>query len=171
MVVIAVPLMMLLFARIERYYGEVGEELGLGRIPGPPAPPPGSLVIVPLGEVSKLAQRAVSAAVALGGEVVVVAVQSDPGRARALQEAWDRWNPGVRLDVIDSPHRSLVQPIVAYVERAAGDGRQVFVLIPEVEPRRRRYEILQNQRGLLLAAVLRARTDVVVCMLPYRLSV
>ncbi|MFJ2017708.1 APC family permease [Streptomyces nodosus] len=170
-VVIAVPLMMLLFARIERYYGEVGEELGLGRIPGPPAPPPGSLVIVPLGEVSKLAQRAVSAAVALGGEVVVVAVQSDPDKARALQEAWDRWNPGVRLDVIDSPHRSLVQPIVAYVERAAGDRRQVFVLIPEVEPRRRRYEILQNQRGLLLAAVLRARTDVVVCMLPYRLSV
>ncbi|MEU1600585.1 APC family permease [Streptomyces sp. NPDC005708] len=170
-VVIAVPLMMLLFNRIERYYTAVGEELGLGRIPDPPDRRTESLVIVPLGEVSKLARHAIAAALALGDEVVAVAVHADPDKTRALQEAWDRWNPGVRLDVIDSPHRSLVQPIVDYVQRVAQDGRQIAVLIPEVEPRHRRYEILQNQRGLLLATVLRARTDVVVCMLPYRLRV
>jgi amino acid transporter len=170
-VVIAVPLMMLLFNRIERYYTAVGEELGLGRIPDPPDRRTESLVIVPIGEVSKLARHAIAAALALGDEVVAVAVQGDPDKTRALQEAWDRWNPGVRLDVIDSPHRSLVQPIVDYVQRVAQDGRQIAVLIPEVEPRHRRYEILQNQRGLLLATVLRARTDVVVCMLPYRLRV
>ncbi|MGW0994718.1 APC family permease [Streptomyces sp. NPDC002520] len=168
-VVIAVPLMMLLFARIQRYYTEVGRELELGRVPAPPDRRTASLVIVPLGEVSKLARHAISAGLALGDEVVAVTVQADPDRTRALEEAWSRWNPGVRLDVIDSPHRSLVQPIVDYVERAAQDGRQIAVLIPEVEPRHRRYEILQNQRGLLLATVLRARTDVVVCLLPYRL--
>jgi hypothetical protein len=75
----------------------------------------------------------------------------------------------VRLEILDSPHRSLVEPIVEYVQHAASDGRQVAVLIPEVEPRHRRYQILQNQRGILLATVLRARTDVAVCMLPYRL--
>ncbi|ADI03409.1 amino acid permease [Streptomyces bingchenggensis BCW-1] len=169
-VVIAVPLLMLLFARIQRYYTEVGKELELGRVPAAPDRRAASLVIVPLGEVSKLARHAISAALALGDEVVAVAVQADPDRTRALRDAWERWNPGVRLDVIDSPHRSLVQPIVDYVQRAAQDGRQIAVLIPEVEPRHRRYEILQNQRGLLLATVLRARTDVVVCMLPYRLS-
>ncbi|MGW2693141.1 APC family permease [Streptomyces sp. NPDC001296] len=172
-VVIAVPLMMLLFARIQRYYTEVGKELGLGRIPGPPDRRTASLVIVPLGDVSRLARHAIGAALALGDEVIAVAVQADPDRTRALRETWERWDPGVRLDIIDSPHRSLVQPIVDYVQRAAqdGDGRQIAVLIPEVEPRHRRYEILQNQRGLLLATVLRARTDVVVCMLPYRLRV
>ncbi|MEV6028124.1 APC family permease [Streptomyces sp. NPDC052036] len=172
-VVIAVPLMMLLFARIQRYYTAVGEELGLGRIPGPPDRRTASLVIVPLGDVSRLARHAIGAALALGDEVIAVAVQADPDKARALREAWERWDPGVRLDIIDSPHRSLVQPMVDYVQRVAqeGDGRQIAVLIPEVEPRHRRYEILQNQRGLLLATVLRARTDVVVCMLPYRLRV
>ncbi|WP_281250199.1 hypothetical protein [Streptomyces monashensis] len=40
-----------------------------------------------------------------------------------------------------------------------------------MEPRHRRYEILQNQRGLPVATVLPARTDVVVCVLPYRLRV
>jgi amino acid transporter len=168
-VVLAVPLLMLLFARIQRYYTAVGVELGLGEIP-PPVGRIRSLVIVPVGEVSKLTQRALTAAGALGDEVVAVAVHGSPTRARALRERWDRWNPGVRLDIIDSPHHSLVQPIVGYVQREVADGRQIAVLIPEVEPRQRRYRILQNQRGVLLAAVLRARTDVVVCTLPYRLG-
>ncbi len=76
----------------------------------------------------------------------------------------------MRLDIIESPHRSLVHPILDYVLRAREGDRQVAVLIPEVEPRARRYRILQNQRGLLLATVLRARTDVLVCTLPYRLT-
>jgi hypothetical protein len=33
-----------------------------------------------------------------------------------------------------------------------------------------RYRILQNQRGLLLATVLRASTDVVICTISYRLT-
>jgi hypothetical protein len=169
-VVVAVPLLMLLFARVQRYYTAVGAELGLGRIPPPPQRGTASLVIVPIGEVSKLAQHALTAALALGDEVVAVAVHADPDRAQALRETWDRWNPGVRLDIIDSPHRSLVEPVVEYVQQAAAGGRQIAVLIPEVEPKHRRYEILQNQRGILLATVLRARTDVAVCMLPYRLK-
>ncbi|WP_326818368.1 MULTISPECIES: APC family permease [unclassified Streptomyces] len=168
-VVAAVPLLMLLFARIQRYYTAVGRELGLGEVP-PPVRVTDSLVIVPVGEVSKLTQHALTAARSLGHEVVAVAVHGDPAKARALEESWDRWDPGVRLDVIDSPQRSLVQPIVDYVRRAAEGGRQIAVLIPEVEPLHRRYQILQNQRGLLLAAALRARTDVVVCVVPYRLS-
>lgn len=168
-VVVTVPLLMLLFARVERYYTAVGKELGLGEIP--PAPRPAeSLVIVPVGEVSKLARHALTAAAALGHDVVAVAVHSDPVKAQELSDRWERWNPGVRLDIIDSPQRSLVQPIVEYVERAAEEGRQIAVLIPEVEPLHRRYQILQNQRGVLLAASLMAHTDVVVCMLPYRLS-
>ncbi|MFJ5614022.1 APC family permease [Streptomyces sp. NPDC093221] len=168
-VVVTVPLLMLLFARIQRYYTEVGKELGLGEVP-PPVRRTVSLVIVPVGEVSRLTQQALTAALNLGTAVVAVAVQGDPDKARALRESWDRWNPGVRLDIVESPHRSLVQPIVSYVEREVAKGQHVSVLIPEVVPRHRRYQILQNQRGLLLASALRARTDVVVCTIPYRLS-
>ncbi|MFF1451277.1 APC family permease [Streptomyces sp. NPDC058274] len=168
-VVLAVPLLMLLFARIERYYTAAGLELGLGEVP-PPLRVTDSLVIVPVGEVSKPTHHALTAARSLGRDVVAVAVHADPVKARSLEASWERWNPGVRLDVIDSPQRSLVQPIVEYVLRSAQDGRQIAVLIPEVEPLHRRYQILQNQRGLLLAAALRARTDVVVCVVPYRLD-
>jgi amino acid transporter len=170
-VVLVVPLLMLLFSRVARYYDEVRAELRLGQVPAPPARGGPGLVVVPVGEVSEVARYALTAALSLGDEVVALAVHADPERAEALRRAWEQWEPGVRLDIVDSPHRSLVEPVVGYVKRLAADGQQVAVLIPEVEPRHRRYKILQNQRGILLATVLRARTDVVVCMLPYRLRI
>ena len=42
------------------------------------------------------------------------------------------------------------------------NGHHVTVLLAEAEPRRRRDQILHNQRGFVLAAALRSRTDAVV---------
>jgi amino acid transporter len=168
LVVIAVPGLMLLFARVQSYYRVVGTELGLGSVPGRPHSTK-SLVIVPVGEISRVTEYALNAALSFGDEVVAFSIHLEPGRSSQFRDAWDAWDPGVRLDVVESPHRSLVHPILEYVRRAQDGGRQVAVLIPEVEPRARRYRVLHNQRGLLLATVLRARTDVLVCTLPYRL--
>ncbi len=44
-----------------------------------------------------------------------------------------------------------------------------MVLIPEILPRKRRHEILHNQRARLLSAVLKARTNVVIATLPFHL--
>jgi len=60
--------------------------------------------------------------------------------------------------------------VVDYVRQAQQGDRQVAVLIPEIQPRRWRYHILQNRRGLLLATVLRASTDAVICTIPCKLN-
>jgi amino acid transporter len=168
-VVLTVPALMLLFSRIENYYRMVGTEIDLGQLPDRPLPAQ-SLVIVPVSGISKVTQLALRAALSLGDDVVAVSVCPEAEERAAFRAEWDRWNPGVRLDILDSPHRSLVHPVVDYVRHAQHDGRQVAVLIPEIQPRRWRYRILQNQRGLLLATVLRASTDVVICTIPYRLT-
>jgi amino acid transporter len=168
-VIVMIPALMLLFARIENYYRIVGLELGLGSIPGHPTAGT-SMVIVPVGEISKVTELALSAARSLGEHVVAVSVRLDPERSAEFRAAWNEWDPGVPLDILESPHRTVIRPILEYVELAQQSNRQIAVLIPEVEPRRWRYRILQNQRGLLLATMLRARTDVLVCTLPYRLS-
>ena len=168
-VVLAIPAMMLLFARIQNYYRAVGIELDLGRLPARPRPAV-NLVIVPVGgTITKLTERALDAALSLGGDVVAVSVHHNDEACDAFRDAWERWDPGVRLDTIPSPQRSLVRPIVDYVQQVQATKREVAVLIPEVQPRHWRYRILQNQRGLLLATVLRASTDVVICTIPYRL--
>jgi hypothetical protein len=121
---------MLLFSRIQSYYQAVGLELGLGRHP-PRSLPAGSLVIVPVGSIRKLTEHALHAALSLGDDVIAVRVHPETSQSAAFRAEWDRWDPGVRLDTIDSPHRSLVHPIIEYVQRAQQAGRQVAVLIPE----------------------------------------
>jgi len=143
-VVLIVPALMLLFSRIQNYYRAVGLELDLGRLPHHPLPS-SSLVIVPVGAISKLTERALQAAMSLGDELIAVSVHPEAGQGAAFRADWDRWNPGVRLDTLDSPHRSLVHPIVDYVRRAPQPGRQVAVLITE-------------------------STDAVICTIPYRLT-
>ncbi|MFG2584146.1 APC family permease [Streptomyces malaysiensis] len=169
-VVLIVPLLMLLFSRIERYYTLIGDKLALTEAPPRPTPSP-SLVIVPLGRVDAVAVSAVAAARSMGDEVVVVAVFDDPAKADTLRAEWRRWDPGARLDIIDSPEHSVVHPVVHYVERISRDGRQIAVLIPQVEPLRDRYRLLQSQRGILMAGLLSAHTDVVVCLHTIRLKV
>ena len=168
-VVFTVPALMLLFSRIQSYYHAVGLELDLGQLPQRPLLAR-SLVIVPVGSISKLTEYALQAALSLGNDVIAVSVHPEAAEGTAFRAAWDLWDPGVQLETLDSPHRSLVHPVVDYVRQAQRGGRQVAVLIPEIQPRRWRYRILQNQRGLLLATVLRASTNVVICTLPYRLT-
>jgi hypothetical protein len=77
--VLIVPALMLLFSRIQNYYRTVGLELGLGLLPHRPQPS-GSLVIVPVGAISKLTEPALQAALSLGDEVIAVSVHPEAGQ-------------------------------------------------------------------------------------------
>jgi amino acid transporter len=168
-VVVLIPLLMLLFTRIHSYYADVQAELELGAIPPFPRARQ-ALVIVPVAGLSRLTYEALVAAKSLGNNVTAVSVQFDEDAADKLRADWNRWSPGVPLVVLPNPERHLIGPIVDYVKaQTATPDQRVAVLIPEAEPRKRRHQILQNQRGLLLAAALRRRTDAVICTLAFRL--
>ena len=167
-VMIAMPLLMVLFARIEGYYGGVAAELKLGRTPPHPRRRE-SIVIVPASSANRLTERAVSAALSLGGTVVAVAVAGDEPECERIRREWSEWDPGVAIEVLLDPHRSLVRTVLRYVKSIEDADATITVLIPEILPRKRRHEILHNQRGRLLASALKARTDVVIATLPFHL--
>ena len=167
-VVIAVPILMTLFWRTESYYAEVAKELKLGKTPPPPVKEH-SIVIVPTSTVNLLTQKAVSAALSMGETVVGVAVAADEDERDQIVEDWANWECGISIEVLIDPSRSLVRSVLKYVESIHEEDSLVTVLIPEIVPRKRRHEILHNQRGRLLEAVLKARTDVVVAILPFKL--
>ena len=167
-VVVTIPLLMVMFARIESYYAEVARELQLGKLPPRPRKRE-SIVIVPTSTVNLLTERVLSAAMSLSDTTVAVAVAGDEQEREQILHAWREWQCGVPLEVILDPHRSLVRSVLQYVESLADEDKTIAVLIPEIEPRKRRHEILHNQRGAILAAVLRSRTDVIVATMPFRL--
>jgi hypothetical protein len=159
----------MLFNGIERYYQRAGEQLGLGTIPAKPVPgvDTKAMVIVPIVAVSSVAQRALQVAMRIGPEVVPISVDVDPDATQRLRKAWDEWDPGLELKVLDSPHRSLVAPTLDYVRSEIEKGRHVTVLLAQVEPRRWRHRLLYNQRGSILGAALRLRTKALVASLGF----
>jgi amino acid transporter len=169
-VTIAVPLMMMLFAHTETYYRHVAKELRLGKTPGLPRRRE-SIVIVPTSTVSALTEQALSAALSLGETVIAVAVAGDEDERDQLMENWGQWECSVPLEVIIDPHRSLVRSVLHYVKEVPHTDATLTVLIPEIIPTKRRREILHNQRGRLLEAVLKAGTKgVVIATLPFHIT-
>ena len=169
-VVVIVPLLILLFTRIERYYNRANKELGAGVIPQMPDRKR-TLVVVPVTRVSRLTQHALSEALSLGDEVLAVTVVFDGELVGLPQDdierQWRDWHPGVPLRVLHTDYSSIVQPIVRLVdELRERKDRQVVVLIPVVIPEKLRYRLLHNQVDLALATELRRRPDVVVARVP-----
>jgi amino acid transporter len=167
-VAIAIPLLMLLFSQTEHYYGRVARELKLGRTPPHPCKRE-SVVIVPTSTVNLLTERAVSAALSLGETVVALAVAGDEEERAQIKRSWDEWKPGIPLEVLIDSRRSLVRTVLRYIRSIEDEDVAITVLIPDIVPRRRRHEILHNQRGRLLATVLKARTNVVIATLPFHI--
>lgn len=188
-VVVAVPLFVLLFHRVQRYYRRVATVLQLGQIPPPPAGK-STLVIVPVTNVSALTAQALSEALSLGDEVIAVTVASGPeppshngpeatddatltsgDSVAQLQRLWQRWHPRVPLEVLHSDYASIVQPLISFIDtmRTQRDD-QIVVLIPVVIPTRLRYRILHNQLDLVLSHALHSRPNIVVARIPFALT-
>jgi amino acid transporter len=181
-VVLAVPLFVALFRRIHRYYHQAARALGLGAIPGKPQAKPVT-VVVPVTEVSRLAQYGISTALSISSQVLAVTVvhddaaaqdgaSRDGGRASELRKQWARWNPGVPLRVLRTEYASVAGPIVAFVEELQQrDHQRIVVLIPVAMPGKLRYRLLHNHLELVLSRALRGRPDVIVARVPMPLDV
>jgi amino acid transporter len=176
LIVIIVPLFVALFSRVHTLYRRIGILLHLGEQPPPPQRR-NSLVIVPVGGMSRLTAAAISTALSLGDEVLAVTVcYADPEDTQAdvqFRDQWEAWHPEVPLLTLRSTGRSLGPPVVEFLrelERAASYDQHV-VLIPEVQPDRPWHQILHNQRGFVLEqAIQRGTHNVVICRVRYRLA-
>lgn len=176
LVVVTIPALVLMFARIHRAYDRIGTLLELGKQPAPPHRER-SLVVVPVGAVSRLTSEAISAALSLGDEVTAVTVSyggpEDAEPDEEFPQMWDRWHPSVPLTILHTTRRSLTQPIVDYLRRLETQDRyrRLVVLIPEVRPAHPWQRILHNQRGVVLdRAIRRGTQNVVICRLRFSLS-
>jgi amino acid transporter len=176
LVVIVVPLLVLMFSRVHVAYDRIGAQLQIGERPPSPRTS-SSLVVVPVGGMSRLTVAAVSAALSLGDEVVAVTVcfgdPEDTEMDAHFRDQWNAWHPNVPLVTLRTAHRSLAPPIVDYLRTTENEDRyhRLVVLIPEVRPGRPWQRILFNQRGFVLdRAIQRGTVNVVICRLHFKLS-
>lgn len=127
------------------------------------------LVVVPVDEWNKVAQKALRFAMTLSRDIQVLHVDSGE-KSDQLKQHWDEWvadpaeryhKPAPELVVIESPYRYVVTPILNYVldlERR-NPGRQIAVVVSELVERRWYHYLLHNQRAEVLTALLMVGGD------------
>jgi len=172
-VVVVVPLLVLVFAVMHRHYERVAVELSLDGLEGPPKFQ--HTVLVLIGDVHRGVVRAVQYARTLAAPdaaVRAVYVETDPARTLKVEERWAAWGLGVPLVVLTSPYRSILRPLLEYIDQiqARGDDQMVTIVLPEFLPRRWWQHALHNQTALLVKGALLFHKNIVVADVPYLLK-
>jgi hypothetical protein len=170
-VVFVIPGVVMLFLTIHRHYEHVAAELSLEGYASPPQFQ--HTVLILTGDVHRGVVRAVQYAKTLAPMATVrgVYVETDPIRTARMEEKWASWGLGLPLVVLTSPYRSLLRPLLDYIDQiqARGDNQMVTIVLPEFLPRRWWQHFLHNQSALLIKGALLYRKNTVVADVPYLL--
>jgi amino acid transporter len=171
-VVLVVPILVAIFLVMHRHYEEVAVELSLEGFTPPPEFQHTVLVLV--GDVHRGVVRAVQYAKTLAPTAAVrgVFIETDPARTARVEEKWRTWGFGVPLVVLTSPYRSLLRPLLDYIDHihARGEDQMVTIVLPEFLPRHWWQHVLHNQTALLVKGALLFRPNTVVADVPYLLK-
>jgi hypothetical protein len=169
-VVALIAILILTFVAIRRHYEDVAGQLSLDGYGAPEEMSHTVLVLV--GDLHRGVVEALQYARTLSPSAKAVYVETDPERTRRLEEKWGRHGLGVPLVVLNSPYRSLLGPLLEYVQYLTErPGKHVVTMvIPEFIPARWWQHLLHNQTALLIKGALLFRRNVIVTDVPYHLK-
>ena len=165
----------LLFLAIHSHYQKVAQQLrlyeGIEK-----RTYDGNLVLVLVGNVTRVSVGAINYAQSIGDEVLAMHISTKETAKKdqeILQEFADYF-PTITLENIKTSYRDIITPTVKYVKRVSEDAQKknytVTVLVPQFIPNKPWQNILHNQMSLKLKYALRWHQDVVVASYSYHLK-
>ncbi|HEY4733192.1 MAG TPA: APC family permease [Gemmatimonadaceae bacterium] len=169
-VVLIIPLIILVLKKIHRHYVQFASDVEF-KGQSPIAPLHHS-VVVPVNGITKATAGALVYATAISDEVVAVYIEVDPRATAKVKADWDDWDIGVPLVVIPSPYRSVLRPLVEYVDslRLVMPGELVTVVVPEIVPKRWWEHLLHNKTAFYIRTAFLFKPNVVVTTVPLLLG-
>jgi amino acid transporter len=170
-ILLMIPTLVVVFTVTRRHYDSVAADLTLRDWQLPATG--GHVVIVPVGGLQRAVVQALRYARGLSGDVRAAYVELDAGATASLRREWDTWGQGVTLVTLPSPYRSLLEPLLEYVEQVQREDPSAYVTIvlPEFVPQRLWHHLLHNQHALLLKGALLFKPNLVVTSVPFHLGV
>ena len=169
-VVVVIPILIWMFSRIHAHYGDVAEHLTMER--HSPMPRFKHTVLVPVSGVNRGIMPALEYARSIDGDIRAVYVEIDPAKTGDVLRRWAQHVPDIPLVVLDSPYRSLVEPLITYIDQVERerDDDIVTVVIPEFVTEKWWTRVLHGQSGFMLKWALLFRKGVVVTNVRYYLE-
>ncbi len=170
-VLVLIPVFVFILRGIHRHYRDLAGSLSLEQYGSPPRVHR-HRVILPISGVHRGSLAALSYAQMLSDDVTAVYIAIDPAEATKFQHKWEIWGAGVRLQILESPYRLLLEPLLAYIEQIAAQRQPdeiITIVVPEFVPKRRRYSLLHAQTATWLRLALLFKPGIVITSVPYQL--
>ncbi len=154
---LALPLIVAGFEQIRSHYRQVALQLTMDGFcsPEPTSAPP--RLVIPVSGVHRGTADAVDYARSISKDVTAVHIEMVPGSGERIRERWQEWCPDVPLVILPSPYRSMVGPLLDYLDKTDeehADGQLATVVLPEFVPARWWHGLLHNQSAWVLKAAL-----------------
>jgi amino acid transporter len=165
-IVLLIPALVVMFRSVHQHYIAMREQISLheGDIDQRwhyKATKPHK-VVVPISGLNRGTLAALQFSCSLSDDVTAVVVDVDAAATEWLRESWRAWGFEIPLVVLESPYRSVVRPLLAYLEetdRREPERGMAVVILPEIVPARWWQNLLHNQTTLMLKAVLLFRQE------------
>jgi hypothetical protein len=171
-VILIIPFLVLVFRSIHTHYLSIAKQLSLES-----GAPVGAVrrhtTIVPISGVHRGVIPALEFARSLAPDnVTALFVDLDTEQTERVRAKWATWGNDIPLVVLASPYRSLIRPILHYVDEvdAQYDDDVLSIVLPEFVPAHWWQHLLHNQTALALKATLLLRKNTVVISVPYHLE-
>ena len=174
-VVLLIPFLVMMFLLIRRHYSHYERERTTD-IPVRPADIHHRL-IVPIDRLDTASVQSIAYARSISAHVTAVHVCFDDTEANGIREAWHTFQKHfseeeeTHLLIIESPYRSLVRPLLAYIDvmRVRHPDNTITVVLPEFVVAHWWEYILHNQTAFRLKASLLFRPGIIVVNIPQHL--
>jgi len=169
-VLVLIPIIVMLYRATRRHYDHVGAQLTLRNYT--PQRKVHNTVIIPIGGIQRAVVEALRYSETLSDDVRGVYVDVDPAATEQVQREWATWGGRAQLIVLPSPYRSVMEPLLEYIEQVENERPDdyVTVILPEFVPARWWQHLLHNQRALLIKGALLFRPNTVVTSVPFHLA-
>jgi len=171
-VVVLTPTLVFTFFRIHHHYKDLAAHLSLDNYWPESSVVPRHRVILPISGVHQGTLKALRYARALSDDVTAVHVSMDPAEADKIEAKWETWGEGVRLVILDSPYRLLLEPLLGYIAMLTAQGQPselITIVVPQFVPRRWWHNLLHTQAALMLRMALLFKPGITVTDVPYHL--
>ena len=179
MSLVAMVTLFIVFSLIHRHYAHVSDDLEIDSLPAQPPPAPATngrtraAVIVPVEDVNRAVVQTIEYARTLSDSFTAVHVAGgEESETQQFAHLWDAVFPDVPLVVIESPWRSFISPMLAYVDaiEAKDPESETLIVLTTLIPSHFWEGLLHNGSAARLKRALAHRPRTVVVEVPYRLN-
>jgi amino acid transporter len=169
-VLIAIPTVVLLTKKIHQHYVSMAEQLSIQCVNEAKKYEHHS-AIVPISGIQQAVIAAIEYARAIADDVAAVYVCIDPIETEKLKKKWNNAYMGAPLIILESPYRSIVEPLMDYIDEVRKLYKEgvITVVLPEFVPLKWWHHLLHNQTALFIKGVLLFKKGVVSTSVPFHL--